>query len=50
MKSSRIMRNFAQVVLTIAEDIYKEDHLRFIIEEYCASMKIKAKWKLCKMD
>ena len=43
MKSSRIMRNFAPAALAIAQDIYKEDHFRVIIEKYGASVKIKPK-------
>ena len=34
------MRNFS-TALAIVQDIYKEDHLRIIIEKYCASVKIK---------
>ena len=43
MKSSHIMRNIAPDVLAIAQDIYKKDHFRIIIEKYGASVKIKRK-------
>ena len=43
MKFSRIMRNFAPAALAIAQDLYEEDHFRFIIEKYCTSVKIKPK-------
>ena len=50
MKFSHIMRNFAPTALAIAQDSYKEDYFRIIIEKYCASEKIKPKQKLCEMD
>ena len=43
MKFSHIMRNFAPTALAIAQDSYKEDYFRIIIEKYCASEKIKPK-------
>ena len=33
------MRNFSPAALAIADDIYKEDHFRNIIEKHCASVK-----------
>ena len=50
MKSSRTMRNSAPAALAIAQDIYKEDYFRIIIEKYSVSVKIKPKWKLCEID
>ena len=44
------MRNFSPAALAIADDIYKEDHFRNIIEKHCASVKIKPKQKICEMD
>ena len=43
MKFSCIMHNFAPAALAIAQDIYKEDHFRIIIEKYCTSVKIRPK-------
>ena len=43
MKSSRIMLNSAPAALAIAQDIYKENHFRIIIEKYGASVKINPK-------
>ena len=43
MKFSRIMRNFAPAALVIAQDLYKADHFRIIVEKYCASVKLKPK-------
>ena len=37
------MPNFAPAALAIAQDIYKEDHFRIVIEKYYASVKIKPK-------
>ena len=39
IKSSRTMSNSAEVALTVAQDVYKEDHFRIIIEKYGASVK-----------
>ena len=43
MKSSRIMRNSAPAALAIAQDTYKENHFRIIIEKYGANVKIQPK-------
>ena len=43
MKSSRIMRNSAPAALEIAQDTYKENHFRIIIEKYGANVKIQPK-------
>ena len=43
IKFSHIMRKFAQAALAIEQDIFKEDHIRIIIEKYCVSVKIKPK-------
>ena len=37
------MSNSAEVALTVAQDVYKEDHFRIIIEKYGASVKKKRK-------
>ena len=37
------MNNSAEVALTVAQDVYKEDHFRIIIEKYGASVKKKKK-------
>ena len=45
IKSSCTMSNSAEVALTVAQDVYEEDHFRIIIEKYGASVKKKKKKK-----
>ena len=37
------MSNSAEVALTVAQDVYEEDHFRIIIEKYGASVKKQTK-------
>ena len=43
MKSPHSIHNSAPAALAIAQDMYKEDHFRIIIEKYGAMVKIKPK-------
>ena len=48
MKFSLIMRNFDPAALAMAQDLYKEDHFRIIIEKNRASVKLRPKKSFAK--